>query len=140
MTIETINKSSLIDFRAATSADKSFILATWLRGLRFGNDWFRLIDANSYFSTYHALIETILNRPNITVKVACLKEDPEVVLGYSVYENNRLDWVYVKKAWRSIGIAKTLTPENVTTVSHLTTIGRSILLKYPKVVFNPFFN
>lgn len=133
-----MNKKDLIDIRDVVEADRGFIFATWLRGLRYGNSWFELIDSVVYFKVYHDAIEHILNKPNITIKVACLKEDPEVILGYSVYKDNRLDWVFVKKAWRSIGIAKSLVPPSVHTVTHITNVGLSILKKHQNVRFNPF--
>lgn len=135
---EKLNKDELVAFRGGTLEDASFIFSTWLKGLRFGNDWYGLIDSKAYFPFYHKIIEGILSKPNVAVKVACLKENPNVILGYSVYAGSRLDWVHVKKAWRNIGIAKDLTPNNIATVSHVTSVGRSILKKHNNVTFNPF--
>ena len=133
-----MNKNDLVAVRDFQPNDKNFILATWLRGLKYGNDWFNAIDPGIYFVVYQAAIERLLGNPNISVKVACLKEDPEVVLGYAVYSGARLDWVFVKKAWRGVGIAKGLVPTGITCVSHLTTVGRSILKKREGIIFNPF--
>lgn len=133
-----MNKKDLITTRDGTPEDHGFIFATWLRGLRYGNSWFELIESVVYFKVYHDLIENILGRPHITIKVACLKEDPEVILGYSVYSGTKLEWVFVKKAWRSIGIAKSLVPADTKVVTHMTNVGLSILKKHKNVVFNPF--
>lgn len=133
-----IDKTNLVTVRDATPGDRNFILATWLRGLRFGNDWFRIIPSDIYFTAYHAYIEAILAKPNTTVKIACLKDDTEVVLGYAVYTGDRLDWVFVKQAWRAIGLAKSLVPQSITSVSHLTKVGLSLLKRRPNVIFNPF--
>ncbi len=133
-----IDKKDLIAVRDFLPGDKSFILATWLRGLRYGNDWFLAIDSSSYFTTYHRVLEQLLSSPNSTIKVACLKDDTDVILGYSVYKRDRLDWLFVKKAWRGIGIAKQLVPNDIKVVTHLTTVGRSILSKSPNIIFNPF--
>lgn len=124
-----LEKNELVTIRGPIPEDISFIFATWLKGLRFGNDWYGLIDSKVYFRIYHMVIEQILSKPGSTVRVACLKEDPKVVLGYSVFSGERLDWIHVKKAWRSIGLAKDLVPKNITSVSHLTSVGRSILKK-----------
>ncbi len=132
------NESESVVYRDVAAGDAAFIMSTWLKGLRYGNDWFGLIPAKIYFLVYHKVIETILSRPNVKVKVACLKSDPDIILGYSVSEGCRLDWIHVKKAWRSKGIAKALSPKELSTVSHLTNVGRSILSKNKKVCFNPF--
>ncbi len=133
-----VSKSDLVTIRDAVDADRDFIFATWLRGLRYGNDWFEAIDSIAYFQIYHAALERALDNSNNSIKVACLKDDPEVILGYAVYAGNRVDFVFVKKAWRSIGIAKSLIPVTMDTVTHLTKVGVSILKKHPKVKFNPF--
>lgn len=133
-----MQRSEIVQIRDYRPEDRNFILSTWLKGLRYGNDWFEAIPSDIYFSFYHNVIETLLNRPSITIKVACLKEDNEVILAYAVYEGSRLDWVFCKKAFRSIGIAKSLVPIEVSTVSHLTALGKSILRKRPNVHFNPF--
>ena len=139
MTPTLDNKTDLIGIRNwDAEQDRAFIFATWLRGLRFGNDWFRLIPSAIYFLVYHNVIETLLSRPGCAVQVACLKEDPSVILGYSVCYGDRLDFVFVKKAWRGIGIAKALVPPGIKTVSHLTDTGKAILAHHKGVEFNPF--
>lgn len=90
---------------------------------------------------YHKVLEKFLDNPRVTITVACLKDDPAVILGYSVAHVSNtgdqvLDWAFVKKAWRQIGIAKSLVPPNLKFVSHITKIGRAI--KPPGVVYNPF--
>jgi len=131
-------KDDLVTIRSGVMDDRNFIFATWLKGLRFGNEWFGLIDSKAYFAVYHAVIEALLSKPNVTVKVACLKEEPNVILGYAVYSGTRLDWVHVKKSWRNIGLAKDLVPEGITTVSHVTETGRNIIKKRGNISFNPF--
>lgn len=133
-----MNRTDLIAIREYRPDDEAFIFSTWLRGLKFGNDWFELIESAAYYKSYHAVIEAILKSPEVLIRVACLREDPEVILGYSVASGHRLHWVQVKDRWRKIGIAKSLVPQEVTIVTHLTKVGRSILSKHPEVRFNPF--
>lgn len=133
----SVDKKDLITTRDRLPADTNFILATWLRGLRYGNDWFELIEPTAYFETYHKVIESLLAKPEVKVLVSCLKDDPEIILGYSVFEGPRLHWVFVKKPWRMIGIAKSIVPVETSIATHVTVIGRSIMQKH-KVVFNPF--
>lgn len=119
--------------------DKNFILSTWLRGLYYGNDWFRQIKKDIFMNKYHAFLENLLAQSATNVQVACLREDPEVILGYSVLgANHTAHWTFVKSAWRNIGIAKSLIPADTETVTHLTKVGLSIINKHPNVVFNPF--
>jgi GNAT superfamily N-acetyltransferase len=138
-----ISKNDLVEIRDVKPADKNFIYASWLRGLYYGDTWFRDIPKQIFMSAYHRVIEVLLSRPGIEIKVACLKEDPEVILGYavrgSVDGNTVMHWVFVKAAWRKIGIGRSLMPEGLTAVTHLTKIGKILLPKLPSnPAFNPF--
>lgn len=136
----SIPKSSLVDQRGYLPEDRSFILATWLRGAYYGDTWFNQIPKNIFMEHYHAILEKFLNNPNVDIKVACLKDDPAVILGYSVSRVSQgqvvLDWIFTKSAWRNVGIGKSLVPLNLQAVTHLTKIGKA--LKPQEVVYNPF--
>ncbi len=130
-----MDKKDLIMIRDFQNDDLNFILATWLRGLYYGNDWFHKIFKETFFKNYQIVIEKIMQRPGIKVHVCCLKEDPHVILGYSVIEPGILHWVFVKQAWRKIGIARDLIPDTTQTVTHLTNRSKSIETRFH---FNPF--
>jgi hypothetical protein len=127
-----------IDIRPAEANDVPFILSTWLKGLKYGNSWYKLIQNNVYYQVYHKVIENILLNPNTRTSVACLKEDPSVILGYMVTTEDRLHWCHVKVAWRNNGIATKLLPAGITTVTHVTDAGKAIFLKKKTWIFNPF--
>ncbi len=133
-----VNKSQLVDIREGIEADHNFIYASWLRGLRHGNPHFELIHGESYFKHQHEVIKNILDDFEVTIKIACLKESPDVILGYCIYKNERLDWIFVKKSWRTIGLARDLVPSHINTVSHVTRVGLSLLKKHPEIQFNPY--
>lgn len=134
-----MNKNDLVAIRDFLPGDKNFVFATWLRGLYYGDSWFREVKKDVFMDNYHRFIERLLETPGVQVKVACLKNDPEVILGYSVVSELApvLHWVFVKTAWRGIGIAKSLVPEGVTTITHATKLGLSIS-KRKDLVFNPW--
>lgn len=124
--------------REVQEADNNFIMATWLKGLYFGNSWFREIPQDIYFRNYHAVIEKIVSRPKVRIKVACLELMPDAVLGYCVYEGPIIHWIFVKSSYREVGIAKMIVPDGITQCSHITHIGRSLKRK-KDIIFNPFF-
>ena len=123
--------------RPYIASDKNFILSSWLKGLYFGNDWFSEIPANIFFKNYQKVLETILGHPDTELSVATLPDADDVILGYAVHSGDTLHWVFIKGAWRKLGIARALVPKRITTVSHLTETGRSLKHKY-KYIFNPF--
>ena len=133
--------------RSYKPSDRNFILATWLRGLYYGDTWYSSIPKAIFMENYHRILERFLAHPGIVIKVACLKDDHEIILGYSVARQFQhgeadisvLDWIFVKSAWRKIGVAKMLLPTKLNACTHLTKTGSAILKqKLPNVIFNPF--
>lgn len=133
---EYIHKEDLITTRGLHMDDVNFIIVTWLKGLYYGNSWFREIDKNAFMSSYEKVIKQLLIKPGTDVVVSCYKDDPEVILGYAIIENQTLHWAYVKDDWRRIGILKSILPSDITHVTHLTDLGKQI--KPKEWIFNPF--
>jgi GNAT superfamily N-acetyltransferase len=141
-----MNKKDLITTRPYAPGDKAFVLSCWLRGLYYGDSIYSEIPKDVFMANYHTILERYVDdaegRPLEcrTITVACLKDDPEVILGYScsrcIGGINVLDWVFVKSAWRGIGIGKSLVTVPVHVTTHLTKLGKS--LKPKECVFNPF--
>lgn len=130
----------LYDVRDGKQSDKNFILATFLRGLYYGETWFSEIPKDIFMDNYKVIAEALLNSPNVTVKVACLPEDPDTIIGYSILsaDYQTIHWVYVKSSWRLKGIGKSLVPQHPVYVTHLTQLGKLLLVKLKPAVFNPF--
>lgn len=134
------NFSGLYNVRAAEKSDESFITFTFLRGLYYGDSWFSLIPRDIFMSNYKKVIQALIADPDIIIYIACLKEDPAVIIGYSILslDAQTIHWVYVKKRWRNNGIAKALLPKFPTVITHLNAVGKTLMSKFPNVIFNPF--
>lgn len=132
-----LNKSDLIAIRDFLPEDRNFILATFLRGIYHGGSSYSLMHKNVFMTNYKHIAAAIVNKQ--TIKVACLKEDPSVILGYSISipHKNAVSFVFVKQAWRKIGIAKDLVLEDVKFFTHYTTVGLSIA-KQKGLRYDPF--
>jgi len=118
---------------------ESLIFSTWLNSLRYGNEYFKLIEAEPYFKAYSAYITQILSRPNTRVRIAVLTDEPDTALGWAIDEGEVLHYIFVKKDLRRNGIGNALLSKNIKTFSHLTTQGLKLWnLKDPKLKFNPF--
>jgi GNAT superfamily N-acetyltransferase len=119
---------------------EAVVYSRFLRGLRYGNVLFRLIESRAYHRAYHQYIEMLLHRPNTTVRLAVLEDDHDNVLGYAIVEPGVLHWVAVHKLSRRNGIAKALVPRGIQAISHLTNTGFKIWNEKLKhtVAFNPF--
>jgi hypothetical protein len=133
-----MNKQDLIKIREYVPEDRNFILATFLRGMYYGESIYSLMEKRSFMDFYKNIVNQLIDSKNTNILVACLKDDPNTVLGYSVVSlPNVVHYVFVKKNWRSIGIARDLLPKSVNTVTHLTKAGMAIMKKN-NLIFNPF--
>lgn len=133
---------NLYEVRDYRESDLAFVKSTFLRGLYYGDSWFSLIPKNIFMQNYKLLAEKLINSPLVVIKVACLQEDHDVILGYSMLSSDfqTIHWVFVKQAWRRQGIAKRLLPQFPTSVSHLSELGKTLLNKFQNTIFNPFIN
>jgi GNAT superfamily N-acetyltransferase len=132
-----------IDFRSGTLGDHAFVFSSWLKSYRKGA-WGECHPLpERYFKLEHDVIERIMR--NCEVMIACDPEDAEHLFGYIVFRRQAdfitIDWVYVKKPFRKLGIAARLIEfavkkNTVTEVSHLTESGEYITRKYG-FIFNP---
>lgn len=78
-----------------------------------------------------------MQRHDVYVRVCCLREDPDVILGYAICEGDHiLHYVHVKEAWRKFGIATSLLPKKFDVITFVTLIGFIIVTKkYPMTRF-----
>jgi hypothetical protein len=141
------NFKGLYDIRDMKESDKSFIMATFLKGLYYGDSWFSKIPKDIFMKNYKQVAESLVAGGRTTIKVACLKEDTDIILGYSILsaDYQTIHWVYVKESklkdgssWRKKGIARSLLPQYPTAVTHLTRLGSELLHKFQGTIFNPF--
>lgn len=107
--------------------DINFLYSTFLRGTYYGNDFYKKIDKKAFFEHYERVLAHMLAKPTLTIRVACLADEPDIILGWTAYEGETLHFSYTKDAWRQKGIAKSLLQDaNINTVTHLTKIGDDI--------------
>ncbi len=144
--------SSLYTIRDYVVADRSFVIATFLRGLYYGNEFYNIMPKDIFMYNYKQIIEVLIDGHRTAIKVACLKDDTDVILGYSILsaDFSTIHWVYVKSSetkvkgtsekltWRRKGIGKSLVPENITAYSHFSDLGRMLVKKFDNCIFNPF--
>lgn len=153
---EGLGSYSIIEFRASDlffgkHQYRNLIFSKWLRSLRHGNEYFKLIDPPAYYEAYGIYINRILNNPQAWIRLAVITEDPDVVLGFCVFRETVLDYVHVLRIriktekgfditdYRRRGIGSKLIPKGIETFTHLTRTWLTIWgSKYGHWKFNPF--
>jgi GNAT superfamily N-acetyltransferase len=136
--------------RSANANDRSFMLATWLQNYRRESYFAARIKDSIFYANHHEIADKLLAQE--TALVACPDDDSDTILGYIVVEPKVLHWVYVKKAFRKMGIATRLLeasglPANLhdVQVTHPTKLwfttkqhGPGFEEKYPGAIYNPY--
>ena len=98
---------------------RNLVLSRWMRSLRFGNDYFKLMVPESLLCGLRPIhLAFLLVSPGAVVRFAALADDHDVVLGFSVTRGAVLDYIHVHKDARRQGIAKRLLPPVVHTITH----------------------
>jgi len=128
---------SNIMLRPGRPTDRGFIFSTWLKGLLYGCPQYKGVDQAAFYENMGSELEDLVAQPYLKITVACLAEDEDVVLGYAVTSQDALHWVFVKKAWRSQGIARSLLGRPFKTFSARTAAGDALAAK-KGLVYNPW--
>lgn len=121
---------SNLTIRAMRPEDRGFVYSTWLKGLIYGSPYYKNVNREAFFANVSMQIDHILDAVGTDVRVCCLEEDKDVVLGYVVYSSSQAcHWVFVKHAWRRQGIGKKLLPEAIKAYTARTPAGDAIAAK-----------
>ncbi len=117
--------------------DKAFVYSTMLKGLYYSNSFYNEIAKDVFFANYAVVLERLLTK-NVT-SVLCLTDEPDVIIGYSIYNESLLHYIYLKPAWRNKkSLTKLLLNDTlITTCTHLTEMVLDKRLEY-NIAFNPW--
>lgn len=124
---------TLISFRPIDESDLNFIYQTWLNSVCHGNAILEFLSPDFLKRKFHQVIDQIIKDKATEIKIACLKDDHETIVGFSIFTYSVLHYVFVRPKWRRIKIATRLLPA-FNTVTTTTDLGRDILKeKYPHI-------
>jgi ribosomal protein S18 acetylase RimI-like enzyme len=127
--------------RQPVESDVPFIYATLLRSNYFDTEALSQVRKTIYFENYRLVVDELLLNAEVTI--ACLETDHQVILGYMIHEPGVIHYIFVKDAFRNLGIARSLVTEKLDTskpltVTHLTKSVRSLIKNNAKFNFNPY--
>jgi len=131
----------MIEVRPAKLQDLPLIFSTWLRSYRHSSQFAKKLSNDVFFKWHHKVIERFIERGG-QILIAHATGDSEVILGYLCYEPSIVQYAYVKRAFRKMGIAKQLveiakiSPKDQFT--HWTTDTNWIIKKLPELTYNPY--
>jgi GNAT superfamily N-acetyltransferase len=122
--LENVQKELDLEIRGPDEEDLAFITDSWLKSYAESEVALRL-PRSLYYSYHRTVVERILSteRTMPCVKVACLREEPSEILGWCAFYSMAyvLHYVYVKQAYRRLGVAaKLLEHLDIKLISHRT--------------------
>lgn len=109
--------------------DAPFIFSSWRNALWYSEDRDENL-SNIFYRRANQEIKHLIKDFFTTVKIACLSDDHDQIVGYSVMKKDNLEFVYVKKDYRKQGVAKLLSKGFKTISEPFTIEGRSIAAKH----------
>lgn len=97
-------------FREAEPKDANFVVKAWVKEMRHA-PWTRHVPNHIYVHAQHELVHRAIASSRVTL--ACDEGNPDLLFGCVVHGPlgpfpNVLHWVYVKGAYRGIGLAHML--------------------------------
>ena len=132
-----------LQVRAAEPSDLAFIFKTWLKSYYYSSPAVLHIPPEVYFHEHHKVAERLLRKS--VVPVVCQRSAPGVLLGFAVLEMSTplcLHWLYVKNAWRKMGVAAKLLGSidlNTCVYSHWThAIKGWTAARWPRLRYDPY--
>lgn len=132
--------------RDATLEDRNFIFKSVLHHYRNGSPHTQHISDQVFFDNHSYLVSKVMKIPGNVIKMAALSDDPDVVFGFAWgnVQPETLHYVYVKRAFRRMGIAACLVraifDEDVDEIfyTHHTRDMGFIAHRTDRFVFNPY--
>lgn len=112
--------------------DSPLIFASWRNNLWYSKNRDEKT-RNQFYSAATRSIRKLISKPEISVRVACIKENPDQIIGFSVVNEKHLEWIYVKLEYREKGVGNLLTKHISTFAEPVTFLAKKLtqLLKLP---------
>lgn len=107
-----------IAIRDIREEDAPFICGTWSQGVFYGSAHSLSVPKEEWFKRFSDYMEHSIKTGEVFV--ACLTDDPDLILGYAVFKGPTLEWVFVKHIYRLHGIARLLLKDKVKAINPLT--------------------
>lgn len=121
--------------------DGPFIFDSWRRSYIGQSPFTQFIPRKEFDREHSKVISKLIERS--TPRIAVKTEDPDVIVGYIVFEPNILHYVYVKEAFRGFGMCRKLIYDSKliegARATHLTMRGKNIISQ-SKFIYSPYFD
>lgn len=135
---------SEIKIRPANGSDLNFIYDTFRQSMRSDSTMGRAVADGLFKREFVKIIDDILK--TATTLIACMRTNPHVILGYLIFEPQRIHYAFTKMAFRQMGIQRALIKESGLDLSERVTtqfqtkMSYPIFEKYKQIEFRPVYD
>ena len=148
-----------VEIREVIPSDTDFIYYSWLNSYKTTSYFAKRIRNYVFFFWHHKIVDRILNGSTARILVASPKNEPEVIIGYLVYEvldpikykqdtdmeqkTKTIHYAFVKQDFRNHGMLKALLHKAEIDIdqaffSHWTYDWNQIMEKHPQMIYDPY--
>lgn len=113
--------------------DRGYVISTWITSHRDGSP----IPRHLHAAHHDKVVEIILSRPTVKLRMACSVEHPTTLCGWVCVEDRHVHYAYVPHTMRGVGIARALIrnalggyPQNIDVTS--------FVRRHPRYKYNPY--
>lgn len=128
--------------------DKPYIFSTWLKWYKGHSSFARDIRNGIFYREHHRILDSICARESTRVLCAVFSNEPQVILGYLVYEiiesNPVIHFAFTKKEFEKEGIFRRLLEKSEMDFlgpiqfTHRTYEAETLMDRNPKADYNPY--
>ncbi len=130
-----------LKIRKANQKDLNFIYDSFLKTIKHDTPIGKQMKTGDFMRQYREVLDHLFLETNCEIYIASYPEDPFTILGYIVYKLDVLHFIFVKLAFRNLGIGKALFERafgrETIEYSHKTKSVASLCSKHPEHFFNP---
>lgn len=136
-----MSENSPLLVRRADADDAAFVFSYWLRDYYERSAFAKGMSKDLFMRFHHLLLERVIARSTIWLAVDIV--DPTVIFGFICTEGDTLHYLYTKRRFRGLGIARRLLAEagmaeGPKTFTHLTDTMVGLRRKWPLAEYNPY--
>lgn len=116
------------------SQDAGFLFSSWPKGVYHSSAHHIELHKEEFFRIFYDYVKEMIASADISI--ACMSDDHDTIIGYSVIYECELQWIYVKELFRRHGIATLLVKNQIIdgfNEQNLTKAGLAIIRKHPEL-------
>lgn len=134
-----------LSIRLMEVSELPYVKSTWLKHYKEHSEFARPIRYSVYYPAHSKIVDRILSKPQTLCVIATHIDEPEVILGFLVFERLNpivVHYAYVVSRARGLGVAKAMMKETqigeAFTFTHRTTDAKTIQAKYANLTYDPY--